>query len=131
MCRTHVGSDAPRTGIISSVTRFMAAALSRTLPPPMTARDRTEITYRYERWRALSTGIIEAAGTTFLLLIAVRGFDAGRTAKALVAGGGSLGLMLAPWLVSRVEALGWPVAKAASRLAAIGAISFVVMAALP
>jgi ADP-heptose:LPS heptosyltransferase len=52
----------------------------------MTALDRTEITYRYERWRALSTGIIEAAGTTFLLLIAVRGFDAGRTAKALVAG---------------------------------------------
>jgi MFS family permease len=97
----------------------------------MTATDRTQTTYRYERWRALSTGVIEAAGTTFLLLIAVRGFDAGRTAKALIAGGGSLGLMMAPWLVSRVEALGWPVAKAASRLAAIGAVSFVVMAAIP
>src|SRR5205823_9208582 len=97
----------------------------------MTARARTEITYRYERWRAVATGIIEAAGTIFLLLIAVRGFQAGPTAKALVAGGGSLGLMLAPWLVSRVEASGWPVAKAASRLAALGAVSFAIMALVP
>src|SRR5438445_6303332 len=97
----------------------------------MNARERTEITYRYEHFRAVSTGIIEAAGTIFLLLIAVRGYEAGRTAKALVAGGGSLGLILAPWLVSRVEALGWPIAKAASRLAAVGAASFVIMALVP
>src|SRR5436189_1651269 len=97
----------------------------------MTASERTGTTYRYERWRAASTGILEAAGTVFLLLIAVRGFHAGPTAKALVAGGGSLGFMLAPWLVSRVEALRWPVATAAARLAALGAISFVVMALVP
>jgi MFS family permease len=97
----------------------------------MTAATRTEITYRYERWRAVSAGILEAAGTVFLLLIAVRGYEAGRTAKALVAGGGSLGLMLAPWVVSRVEASGWPVAKAASRLAALGAVSFLIMALVP
>lgn len=92
---------------------------------------RTAQTYRYERWRALTSGIIEAAGGTFLLLIAVRWFEAGAVSKALVAGGGSFGLMLGPWLVARVETAGWPVAKAASRLAMFGAAGFIVMAIFP
>ena len=92
---------------------------------------RTAQTYRYERWRAISSGILETAGSTFLLLIAVRWFQAGALAKALVAGGGSFGLMLGPWLVAQVETAGWPVAKAASRVAALGAIGFTVMALLP
>jgi len=93
--------------------------------------DRTAVTYRYECWRALPSGVIEAAGTIFLLLIAVRGYQAGPFAKAMVAGGGSIGLILAPLVVSRVEASGWPVAKAAGRLAALGALSFLVMALVP
>jgi MFS family permease len=92
---------------------------------------RTTQTFRYERWRALTAGIIEAAGGTFLLLIAVRWFEAGAVSKALVAGGGSFGLMLGPWLVARVETAGWPVAKAASRLAMFGAAGFVIMAVFP
>jgi len=97
----------------------------------MNARERTIITYRYERRRAFGAGVLEAAATIFLLLIAVRWYEAGPLAKALVAGGGSVGLLLAPWLVLRVEAAGWPVAKAAARLAALGAISFLVMALVP
>jgi len=97
----------------------------------MVAKNRTELTYHYERWRAISAGVLETAGTTFLLLIAVRWYEAEPLAKALVAGGGSLGLMLAPWIVSRVEAAGWPTAKAASRLAALGAVTFLVMALAP
>jgi hypothetical protein len=62
--------------------------------------DRTAVTYRYECWRALPSGVIEAAGTIFLLLIAVRGYQAGPFAKAMVAGGGSVGLILAPLVVS-------------------------------
>jgi MFS family permease len=91
----------------------------------------TERTYRYERWRAVSSGVLETAGTTFLLLIAVRWFQGGATAKALVAGGGSLGLMLSPVVVSVVARLGWPTALAASRIAAMGAICFVIMALVP
>jgi hypothetical protein len=97
----------------------------------MANRDLTSVTYRYECWRAPAAGVIEAAGTIFLLLIAVRWFQAGPFAKAMVAGGGSVGLILAPWVVSRVEASGWPVAKAAARLAALGALSFLVMALIP
>lgn len=92
---------------------------------------RTQLTFRYERWRALASGILETAGATFLLLIAVRWYDAGPFSKALVAAGGSTGLMLAPWAVSRVEALRWPVALAASRLAAVGALVVLLMAAFP
>jgi len=97
----------------------------------MDAAGRTAQTYRYERWRALATGMLESAASTFLLLIAVRWFHAGSLAKALVAGGGSFGLMLGPWLVARVETAGWPVAKAASRVAVVGAVGFLVMALLP
>lgn len=93
--------------------------------------DRTAITYRYELRRALAGGVLEAAATLFLLLIAVRWFRAGSLAKALVAGGASFGYLIAPWVVSRVEALKWPVARGASRLAAAGAISFLVMAFFP
>jgi hypothetical protein len=93
--------------------------------------DRTALTYRYERWRALSAGILETAAATFLLLIAVRWFEAGALSKALVAAGGSGGLMLAPWLVTRVEALRWPVSVAASRLAMLGAVTFLFMALVP
>ena len=92
---------------------------------------RTQITYRYERWRALASGILETAGATFLLLIAVRWYESGPLSKALVAAGGSAGLMLAPWAVSRVEALRWPVSLAASRLAAVGTITVLLMAAFP
>ena len=97
----------------------------------MDDRSRTAISYRYERGRALSAGVIEAAGTIFLLLMAVRWYKAGPLAKAMIAGGGSVGLILALWVVSRVEAWGWPVAKAAARLAALGAASFLVMALVP
>ena len=46
---------------------------------------RTRTTYRHELWRAGAAGIIETAGSTFLLIIAVRWFAAGAMAKAVVA----------------------------------------------
>ena len=97
----------------------------------MLDRSHTAITYRYERWRAVPAGVIEAAGTVFLLLIAVRHYQTGPLAKAMIAGGGSVGLILSPWVVSWVAAAGWPVAKAAARLAGLGALSLVVMAMVP
>jgi len=95
------------------------------------ARNYTEQTFLYERWRAVSSGVLETAGNTFLLLIAVRWFNGGALAKALVAGSGSVGLVLTPLIVSRVESFGWPTSRAASRIAATGAASFLVMALFP
>jgi hypothetical protein len=94
-------------------------------------KSRTEITYRFERWRAVSAGIIETAGTTFLLLIAVKHFHAGAIAKGLVASGGSLGLMLGPAVVSMVAKVRVSSSRAASWLAYGGAAVFLVMACVP
>ncbi len=97
----------------------------------MPARDVTLTTYRFERWRAVSSGVIESAGITFLLLIAVRYFHAGALAKGLIAGGGSVGLILSPLVVSLVEKRRWPTAQAASRIAAIGAAALLMPALVP
>lgn len=97
----------------------------------MSAEQRTETTYRAEQWRALSTGILESAGTTFLLLIAERWYRTGEDAKALIAVGGSLGLLLSPWVVNLVEGRRWKTSKAASMIAAIGCLTFLVAFFLP
>ena len=97
----------------------------------MTANDRKRLTYRYERLRAPASGILEAAGMTFLLLIAVRHFQSGAIAKAILGGGASLGLLLGPWMASRVQAAQQPAARAASMIALVGAGLFLVAAAVP
>src|SRR5262245_31146757 len=97
----------------------------------MDLSQRTALTFRHERWRAISAGILETAGTTFLLAIAVKWFHAQPTWKALIASGGSVGLFLTPIVVTQVAKLRWPAALAASRLAFFGAIIFIAMAALP
>lgn len=97
----------------------------------MTLAERTRITYHNELWRAGAAGVLESAGKLFLLLIAVRWYHAGSFSKAMIAAGGSFGLMLGPWLVSRVHAAGVPVGLAASRLALLGAATFTLIAAIP
>ncbi len=92
---------------------------------------RTTQTFRYERWRALASGILESAGGTFLLLIAVRWFHAGDNSKALVAAGGSFGLMLGPLVVAQVQTLGWRTSLAAARLMWFGAAWMVMMTVWP
>ncbi len=92
---------------------------------------RTRTTYFYELWRAGTAGILETAGSTFLLTIAVRAFSAGAIAKAAVAGAGSVGLLLSPVVVAFVTNRRWRTSKAASRILAVGAASFLVAAAVP
>jgi hypothetical protein len=93
--------------------------------------DDTAITFRWERRRALASGVIETASTTFLVLIAVRWFRAGALAKGLVASGTGVGYLIAPIIVAGVEAAGLPVAAAASRIALAGALVLLVAALRP
>lgn len=120
--RTLFGCAGAASG---SETEAAAGGARRRGVSPAVLREKT---YYYERWRAVASGILETAGTTFLLLIAVRWFQAGAWAKALVAGGGSVGFLLSPWLVSRVERAGWPVTRAAAALAFTGAAVLIAMA---
>ena len=92
---------------------------------------RTQTTYRFELWRAASAGILETAGSTFLLTIAVREFSAGAFSKAVVAGSGSLGLLISPLVVSMVTSSGWRTSRAAAGILALGALSFLVAVAIP
>jgi hypothetical protein len=92
---------------------------------------RTLQTFRYEALRAISSGIIETASTTFLVLIAVRWFEAGPLAKGLIAAGAGLGYIVSPVIVTRVEHAGTPVARAASRLMLAGAVALALSAFVP
>ena len=97
----------------------------------MSPADRTQLTYRYERWRALSSGAIESAGSTFLLTIAVRAYHSGALWKSAVAAGSSLGLLLTPVVVSVVTRRNWEPARAASSLFYFGAGAFLCAATVP
>lgn len=92
---------------------------------------RTRRTFIFELWRSGAAGILETAGTTFLLLIAVRWFQAGALSKGLVAGSGSVGLLLSPVVVSWVARKGWAPSVAGGRILAGGALSFLTAAAFP
>lgn len=81
---------------------------------------RTTATFRYEALRAVSSGIVETASATFLLIIAVRWFEAGALAKGCVAAGSGLGYLMSPAVVSLVQRLQIPAATAASHLALAG-----------
>ncbi|MBL9135950.1 MAG: MFS transporter [Verrucomicrobiales bacterium] len=92
----------------------------------MTDAARTTLTYRLERWRAMTSGILETAGTTFLLLIAVRWHHAGAIAKALVAAGSSVGLLLTPFVVTYVTRRALTPSIAACRILTVGAVAFLI-----
>jgi MFS family permease len=92
----------------------------------VTDAQHTAITYRYERWRAITSGIIESAGSTFLLTIAVRGYNSGPFWKSAIAGGSSLGLLLTPLVVSVVTRRRLTPSHAAAQLFFLGALCFVI-----
>lgn len=96
-----------------------------------TDAERQSITYRSEKWRAAAQGVVETAITTFVLLIAVRHFDAGPAAKALVVAGQAFGLLASPLVTAWVGATGWKVGRAASVIGLVGAMGFAVAALSP
>jgi hypothetical protein len=110
---------------------FSLHSSSRDYAAEVVDHDRTALTYRYERWRAVTGGILETAGSTFLLLIAVRWFESGASAKALLASGSSVGLLLTPLVVQWVESKQSTPSQFISRAFGLGALICVLMAALP
>jgi MFS family permease len=91
----------------------------------------TKLTYRYDRLRSISGGVIDSAASTFLLLIAVTVFNAGPTAKALIAAGSNIGMLLSLWVVPFAEWLSWPVMRTASLMMLAGCAAMLVAAAVP
>ena len=97
----------------------------------MSQSEVTRTIFYHERWRAVAGGVLETAASTFLLLIAVRVFDAHATAKGLIAAGVSLGLLISPLVVWFVARRGVLISRAASKLALVGAAGFLAAAFAP
>ena len=93
--------------------------------------ERAQLTFRMERWRSVFGGIIETAGNTFLLLIATRVFDLGPWAKALIAAGTSVGLLLSPLVVNAARNLGLQPSRAVSGLLGLGGLSCLLVTLVP
>ncbi len=87
-------------------------------------------TFFYERWRAVAMGILETAGTTFLMLIALRFYRASSEIKAMVYGGGAMGLLISPFIVSFVQKMRWRTAQAAAIFSGIGGFCFLAAASI-
>ena len=88
-------------------------------------------TLSYERKRALTSGIIDTASTTFLLLIAVKWFEAGNITKAIIAAGSSFGFLLSPLAVYFAERSQKTISVIAAFLSIFGAIAFLLAAVFP
>ncbi len=88
-------------------------------------------TYAVECRRAVTSGILETAESTFLLLIAVRFFNAGATSKALIAAAGSFGFLLAPFVTHFVSRLKTNASTALAWSSMVSAAAFLLAAILP
>lgn len=107
-----------------------APAISMSIPSEQLPESAKRV-YRYEKGRAVASGILEAAGHTFLLLIATTWFHSGPIAKGLVVSGGSVGLLMSPWVVWLTARLGWRPNEAANRLFLFGALCLIAPSLLP
>jgi MFS family permease len=91
----------------------------------------TQLTYHYDRLRSIPAGMLESAGSTFLLLIAVQAYQAGATEKALIAAGGNIGMLLTPLVVQTVERCRWTTSRAAAFIAMFGSLCFFAAGMIP
>lgn len=107
---------------MGSYVRRVAATL---LNEPDARKRRT---FQIELRRAASYGILETAGATFLLLIAVKYFQTGATAKALLMVASPLGLLISPLAVSFTRWMQWTAAKGAAVTSWLGCVGFGVAA---
>lgn len=78
--------------------------------------------FRLEVARGLPAGTIEAFGSTFLLLIALRHFHLSTGWKASIGAAQQIGLLLAPMALTRATKRGWSASKGISRMLAVGSL---------
>jgi hypothetical protein len=109
----------------------MAETLPHASLPPVALDPRTRTTFRHECLRALGSGVLETAGTTFIMLVAVRHFQATDAMKSLAGVNDKLGLLLSPLIVTAVMRLRLRSSLAAAVLMFVGGLGFTVSAVLP
>ena len=88
-----------------------------------------ERTFRIELKRSVTSGILEGAASTFLLLVAVKYLQTGETAKALLVAGSPLGLLVSPLATALVRHRQWSAARGLAFFGWLGAAGFTLAAA--
>ncbi|MEZ5305427.1 MAG: hypothetical protein R3F11_33010, partial [Verrucomicrobiales bacterium] len=89
-------------------------------PDPQTTRR----TFRLDLGRAANLGVLDTAGATFALLIAVKHFEAGQWAKPAVVAAGHLGLVLSLLTVPYLRSRGLAPTRLSALLCAASAAGF-------
>lgn len=97
----------------------------------MTSHAIAQRTYLYDLLRAIPHGVIEASSTTFLMLVAVKVFNADPLAKSLIAASGNAGLLVSLWTVPIAERLRRPATRVAAAVMLVGAAAMLLAALLP
>lgn len=97
----------------------------------MRSSDAERTTFRLDCQRAMANGVMETAASTFLLLIAVRYFHAGSSAKGWIAAASSLGFVATPALVNLVTRMGILPARAAAVLTLAAGVAYCFAAMVP
>ncbi|MDF1815699.1 MAG: MFS transporter, partial [Verrucomicrobiales bacterium] len=95
-----------------------------TSPSGDPARQTVQTTFRAEAIRALAVGIQETAVTTFAILIAVKQFALGPTAKATLIGSFAVGLIGGLFIVPVIARRHWRVSHAAGMIQLISMVGF-------
>lgn len=88
-------------------------------PAPASPEELARLTYFWERIRSVFTGVIEIIwqpGAAVALLVAIRYYDAGPTAKSLISGSGFMGFLLTPLTLALFAHSRWPIHRAMSLL---------------
>ncbi|MCB1229165.1 MAG: MFS transporter [Verrucomicrobiae bacterium] len=88
-------------------------------------------TFRVEMVRAVAAGWMETAMATFAILIAVRAFDSGPTAKAILLGSYAVGMIGSLFVVPLAANTGWRVNRLAGAIALVSSLGFCVAALFP
>jgi MFS family permease len=79
----------------------------------------------------VAAGILETAGATFLLLIALRHFQSGPLVKSLLVAGGGMGMVVSPFSLSLFARWNLTPSRASAHLYSVGALSLMVTALVP
>ena len=93
----------------------------------MNAEATANKTFRCELFANTSGGVIEAGFSTFVLLLAIRAYEASEFEKAILAGSMSAGLLIAPVGLSLMRRTGWSVNWIACALMALTGICLMVV----
>ena len=93
--------------------------------PSQPSTEAVRRSFRIEMLRALPAGTIEAFGSTFLLLIALRHFDLSTGWKATIVAGAQVGLLFAPVALTHATRRGMSPGDAGARMLVVGSLGVV------